>query len=112
MTLEERLALNQAVFRVANERMLAWPEERSRPPDEPLSIFCECSHEDCRRKLRVDRPTYEAVRTNSRHFLVAVGHDQPKVEHVVDQNELYAVVEKIEQVAPVLLGTDPRRAPR
>ncbi len=109
MTLEERLALNQAIFRVANERMMAWPERGSRPPDEPLSVFCECSHEGCRRKLTVERAEYEAVRCKPRRFLVAPGHDVPRIDRVVDKTGDCAVVEKKEDVAELVARCDPRR---
>jgi hypothetical protein len=108
MTLEERLALNQAIFRVANERMLAWPEQGSWPADEPLSVFCECSHEGCRKKLAVPRPQYEAVRTNARRFLVAPGHNLARIERVVTDGGDWIVVEKKDELAELVTRTDPR----
>jgi hypothetical protein len=108
----QRLALNQSIFRVANERMQALAEQRHLPPDEPLSVLCECSHEACRKRLTIDRASYEDVRSDSRRFLVAVGHDMPRVERVLRECSDYAVVETIDEVAGVVTATDPRRSAR
>ena len=38
---ERRLALNEAAFRVANERIRNWPERRSH--EAPARYYCECA---------------------------------------------------------------------
>jgi hypothetical protein len=72
--------------------------------------FCECSRTDCRAILRLSSDEYEAVRADSRRFAIAPGHEYAEVERVVDDQGRYAVVEKFEEVAPVVEATDPRRA--
>src|SRR5687768_2102655 len=69
---EERLAKNEALFRVANERMSRW-EERHEGEEAEL-YYCECANPDCREQLRLLGADYERVRSNSRQFFVAPGH--------------------------------------
>jgi hypothetical protein len=105
----ERLALNQALFRAANERMSAWWENRQSEPGEPVTYYCECSRTGCRERLSLRPDEYEAVRVDSsRHFVVALGHEYTEFEHVISQRPDYAVVEKFEEVAAVVEATDSR----
>ncbi len=110
MIFEERLALNQAIFRAANERIRAWADQPGDQDRESLSVFCECSHEACRKKIAVERDEYEAVRSNSLHFLVSPGHNVSKLERMVRECDRYAVVEKLGEVAALVTATDPRRS--
>lgn len=109
-TRKERLALNQALFRIANERISAWPERRATDPAALASYYCECSRTECRDGLSLTVEEYEAVRADSRRFAVAPGHEYTEVECVVDDHGRYAVVEKFKEVAPVVEATDPRRS--
>ena len=51
---------------------------------------------------------YETIRSSPVRFPVAPGHDVPNVEFVVEQNERYAVVEKMGKAAEVSVKLDPR----
>jgi hypothetical protein len=104
---ERRIALNEAAFRVANERREDWPERQE--AEEPLSYYCECANPDCRLMLEADRDVYERVRSDSRHFLIAPGHQVPDAETVIEETVDYAVIEKAPGVDPIVKGTDPRR---
>ena len=77
---KERLAQNEALFRVANERMADW--EESHAEDSAESYFCECADPDCREKVSLRRSEYESVRSNPRRFFIVVGHEIPDVETV------------------------------
>jgi hypothetical protein len=103
---EQRIALNESAFRIANERMQSW-EERHR--DGALEDYvCECADPDCRARVPLTGPEYEAVRSNPRHFVVVPGHDVPGVETVIAGNDRYSVVEKAPSVATLTERTDPR----
>ena len=104
---ERRIALNEAAFRVANERRGDWPERQD--TDEPLSYYCECANPDCRLTVEADRDLYERVRSDSRHFLIVPGHEVPDVETVLEVTDDYAVIEKAASVSTIVEGTDPRR---
>ena len=104
---EERLAENEAMFRTANERMSEWEERRINEAEE--LYYCECADDGCREKVSLRKPDYEQVRSNSRHFLVALGHEIPDVETVIEKREGWAVIEKNPEVTETVESLDPRR---
>ena len=105
---EERLALNEALFRAANERMAGWDERHTRSDD--ALYFCECADPDCRVKIALVKPDYERVRAHPRLFFVAPGHEMLEVEKVVERHEDWLIVEKPPEVDDVIDPLDPRRA--
>jgi hypothetical protein len=104
---EQRLALNEAAFRVANERMRDWPERQG--DEAPARFYCECAHADCREHVVLTERAYEQVRAHSDRFIVAPGHEILDVETVVERTDGYHVIEKTEGARVVTEATDPRR---
>jgi hypothetical protein len=103
---EERLAANEAMFRHANERMSVWEEQRI---NENVELYaCECADLDCHQKLGLTKAEYESVRANSRHFLVARGHEIPDVETVIEEHGDWVVIEKDAEVTETVEKLDPR----
>lgn len=105
---EERLALNEAMFREANERAKAW-EERHREVEVEL-YFCECADPNCPERVGLGKADYERVRSDSRHFVIAPGHELPDVETVIEQHDGWAIIEKAPEVSDIVEARDPRRA--
>ena len=90
-----------------NERMLTWAERQE--DEQPEAYYCECSDVACREQMPLSRDEYEAVRSDSRRFVVAVGHADSTVESVIFHTSRYDVVQKNEDVRPLVERTDPRR---
>ena len=103
---ERRLALNEAAFRVANERMRNWPERRSQ--EAPARYLCECSRMACHEQVLLRAGEYERVRADPHHFVIAPGHEIPDVETVLERTDRFAVIEKHPPVHPIVEATDPR----
>lgn len=103
----DRLALNEAAFRVANERMASWEERARSEAEEPF--YCECSDAGCKRKISLRTREYEAVRASSRRFFTVPGHEVTEIETVVERNDRYVVIEKHPDVTDLVRETDPRR---
>ncbi|MBA2516435.1 MAG: hypothetical protein H0V22_03835 [Solirubrobacterales bacterium] len=103
----ERLALNEAAFRVANERAREW-EERHQEMETELYL-CECGDLSCPERIPLSREAYESVRSDSRRFFCAPGHQITDVETVIERHEHYVVVEKDPEVARLVTETDPRQ---
>jgi hypothetical protein len=98
---------NEALFREVNERI----EDvgTTLPPDDaPMEFLCECDDPDCVEKVSATRAEYEAIRAVATHFVVLPGHEDPSVEHVVQQTESFLVVEKEGQAAHEAQEDDPR----
>ncbi len=107
---EERLANNEAMFRVANERMAGWEDQHA--ASEIELYFCECADPDCREKLALTKAQYERVRSHPRHFVVHDGHEIPDIETVVHRAEAWTIVEKPPEVADTIEPLDPRSPDR
>jgi hypothetical protein len=102
-----RLALNEAAFRVANERMRDWPERRASP--EPERFYCECGNSTCHDQLLLHLGEYERVRADPHHFVVVPGHEIPDVETVVERSDRFMVIEKDPETHSITEATDPRQ---
>jgi hypothetical protein len=108
---KRRRARNEALFREVNERIADLETNRGGyDPDDSLLIgfVCECPREDCSETLEVTRRQYEAVRDNSRRFLVLPAHEDGDIANVIEQHENYLVVEKTGEAAAVAEEQDLR----
>jgi hypothetical protein len=105
---EERLGLNEAVFRRVNERI----EDLVGTLDlktQVLDLVCECGDADCRERLTMTLAEYEEVRSDAHQFAVHPGHEYPDIESVVARMKNYDVVRKDSGVAEQIAEqTDPR----
>ena len=90
---EERVGRNEALFREVNEN-IAKLEEQLGIGYEPMPAICECSHADCTIQVEIAPEEYVRVRQHPARFIVAPGHEEPRVEHVVEQHRGYVIVEK------------------
>ena len=104
---EERVANNEAIFRAANERMAGWEERHAASATE--IYYCECADIECRDRVELGKADYERIRSNSRHFVIVPGHEVPDIETVIEENDGWSIIEKPDEVADIVEGTDPRR---
>jgi hypothetical protein len=98
---------NEALFREVNERI----EDVGTtllPDDQPMEFLCECDDPDCVEKVSATRAEYEAIRAVATQFVVLAGHEDPGVEHVVQQTDRFLVVEKEGEAAHEAHEDDPR----
>ena len=98
-----KAARNQALWREVNERIRLVAET-----SEHMEFVCECADLDCTQTLNLTMAEYERIRSSGVRFPVAIGHDFPEVENVVEENEGYVVVEKIGIAAEEAEKLDPR----
>src|SRR3954454_17217408 len=106
---DERKALNQDTFRMANERL----EENAREvvgvvPDALVPFLCECPRQSCTQVVLVTLEEYERVRSDGRLGIEAIAHDDGSVEWVVERNERFIVTDKFGEAGKVAEATDPR----
>ena len=103
-------ATNQTIFREMNE----WTEEGN---DARLGVgpridsyLCECSDRRCTDPIRLTRVEYESVRAEPLRFAIALNHENPEIDRLVEENERFATVEKFHGVpARIARDTYPRR---
>jgi hypothetical protein len=105
---EERIGLNEAVFREVNERIedLA---ETSDLKTQTLDLICECGDAGCVERISMTHGEYKELRSDAHQFAVHPGHEYPDVESVVARLKNYDVVRKDSGVAEQIAEqTDPR----
>jgi hypothetical protein len=104
----EQEAKNETVFREFNE----WT--RDGLDTQPFGIddayLCECSDRRCTDPIRLTRAEYDAVRSVSVRFAIALNHENPEIDSLVEENARFATVDKF-YGAPgrIARSSDPRR---
>jgi hypothetical protein len=91
---EERAGRNEALFREVNENIAKLDERLGVDESAPLPVICECARPDCTTQLEISRDEYAQVRRHPDWFIVAPGHEQTSLEHVVESHHDYVIVEK------------------
>lgn len=104
---KDRIAINEGLFRNANERTAQWDEVRDGPG--PALYLCECADPECRQRISLTREEYERVRSDSGNFAVVSGHVVSSTETIVEDNEGWQLIEKHDDVAEIVRAMDPRR---
>jgi hypothetical protein len=104
----ERVARNDAAFRLANEEIRAMATQWNM--DGPLPAICECADPSCTTVVRVTPRQYEAVRSDPRWFINAPGHqiNAHGWAYVISENDRFVVVEKIGEAGEIAEDLDPR----
>ena len=92
---EERIGLNEAVFREVNERIEELADTFNLK-EEVLDLICECGDPTCVRRISMSPAEYAELRSDPHTFAVHPGHETPDVERVVQKRNGYDVVEKDE----------------
>jgi hypothetical protein len=98
-----KAARNQALCREVNERIEAVAETAG-----DTEFLCECADLECTKTMSLSIAEYERIRSSPVRFPIALGHDVPEVEDVVEENERYVVVQKRGKAAEVSAKLDPR----
>lgn len=102
---QQRLALNEALFREVNERIREISDNFGQD-DGTYDFLCECSDPGCTQKVVLTRAEYEDVRSDPTRFVVAKGHVLPEIEAVVERAKDHAVVEKEGAAADIAIRLD------
>ena len=92
-----RVALNQSLFREANEAIEEKAEDVGFGGEIPF--LCECPAIDCMTVVPLRFAAYEHVRSSDRWFLVHPGHEERsgRWERVAEQHRAYLIVEKLDE---------------
>ena len=102
-----RIAQRQVLIREVNERVHEVAGDFG--VAEGFSILCECASSECQELIELTQTEYENLRRMPTRFAVLRGHDVPAVERVVQENDRFVTVEKIDGSRIAALSLDPRR---
>jgi hypothetical protein len=100
------MAKTESLFRDVNERIA---ESAQRFDSDDASFVCECGDPECTERVGAPLDAYEEVRADGTTFLLVPGHEDERVERVVEERRRYNVVRKVhETVAAWTRRLDPR----
>ena len=92
---EIRIARTESLFRNVNERIA---ESAQRTESEDAAFVCECADTDCTEKVEAPLGVYEDVRSDGTQFLLVPGHEDERVERVVEERPRYSIVRKVNDI--------------
>lgn len=103
----DKEARNQALCREVNERIEQIAEDFGAGGQDRL--ICECGNPECTKQIELAAAEYEHVRAHASRFVVALNHENPETESIVEQNDRFAVVESFAgEASRIAHETDPR----
>jgi hypothetical protein len=103
---DARLATNEALFREVNERIHEVGERlQVMPDDELLEFHCECGRPECDTLVSLTPSEYRHVRSDNDRFAVVPGHEDKKLERVMERTDRYFIVDKRPEAEPYV-GAD------
>jgi hypothetical protein len=107
---QERMARTEALFRDVNERIA---ESAERFDSENADFVCECGDQTCTERIPATLDEYERARTDGTRFLIRPGHEDRRLERIVERDgKRLAIVEKFQaRVAAIVRKLDPRTEP-
>ena len=106
---EAKMARTESAFREVNEA-IARTAERFDATE--ADFVCECADPDCAHRITAELDDYEDVLQDATHFLIAPGHDEPRIERIVEGNGEYDVVEKFgAKIREIVRSMNPRANP-
>jgi hypothetical protein len=99
---------NETRSRVVNESIQAATDVLG--DQAPTDVYvCECGDASCRDPINLSRVEYEAVRAQATWFAIAINHENPELDRVVEEHDGFTVVEKwLREAAGIARGSDPR----
>lgn len=101
-----RLATTEAIFRNVNEHIA---ESAQRFEADDAEFVCECDDRTCTHRVEASLSEYERVREDATRFLLVPGHENRRIERVVERSRRFNVVQKVEgTVAATVRRLDPR----
>ena len=108
----ERQARNEALAREVNERINAIDRAAAGSEHhDTFGVHCECGRNDgCHERVWMTLAEYERVREQDDRFALLPGHETDELEHVVERNDRYVVVDKVPAAEP-FVADDPRGRP-
>jgi hypothetical protein len=82
-------ARNHSTLREVNERVFVMTD-----PSLTAAFLCECGSVACTETIRPTLAEYERIRASPTSFVIALGHDLPEFENVVEVCDRYEVVQQ------------------
>ena len=104
-----RIARNDSIFRDVNEQINAKAKEHDTGEEQAVPFICECADDHCTTIVPLSLGEYDDVRTDSRQFLTAFGHERFEgLVEIVSSNHNHLVVRKSGRAGEIAEALDRR----
>jgi hypothetical protein len=105
----ERIARNDPIFRDVNEQINAKAKEHNTSEEQAVPFICECADDHCTTIIPLSLGEYDDVRTDSRQFFTAFGHERFEgLVAIVSTNHNHLVVRKSGRARDIAASLDSR----
>lgn len=84
---------NELRFRAANEAIQMASDEAGHRAMEVY--ICECSDADCTAPISLTRIEYEGIRAHGSWFAIVKDHENPEIDHVLEENDRFSTIAKL-----------------
>ena len=99
-------ARNEEIFRAINERIEEGAKQHG--VEQLLPFHCECATAACVETLGLPPGEYDRIASHPARFVVVPGHEDARVETVVESHSAYLVVEKTGEARAEIERDHPR----
>lgn len=93
---EQRVAENELLFRHVNEQIRTLDARLGVASPELQGFLCECGNPRCTERVELTVEEYQHAHADRARFVIVEGHEDPRVETVVERSERFSVVRKNE----------------
>jgi hypothetical protein len=101
----ERQARNEALMRTVNEQIAAADKRATgwAIAEEQFAFQCECGKVGgCDGRVLMTMSEYERARSQRDRFALVPGHENELIERVVERDDRYVIVDKLDEVEPLV----------
>lgn len=106
---DDRVSRNEAMYREVNRELERASEHSGDQPQDRFEVICECGEDGCSATLELTAREYDDSHSQRDRFVVAPGHQDERIEHVVERTERYLVVDKFGEAERVAEAEEARR---
>jgi hypothetical protein len=90
----DRVSRNEAMYRAVNREIEQATKGLGEGQHDRLEAICECGEDGCSATLDLTLREYDDAHRQRDRFVVAPGHEDEQIEHVVTRTERFLVVDK------------------
>jgi hypothetical protein len=91
---QQRMAQNELLFRHVNEQIQALDTRLGVTGGDLQRFLCECGDAQCTDRVELTVEEYERAHDEPATFAIVDGHQDPRVETVVERSDRFSVVRK------------------
>lgn len=105
----DRVAKNEAMYRAVNRELEEGAKEAGGSSNDQVEVLCECGEDGCKTTLALAIAEYDEAHGQRDRFVVAPGHEDAEIEHIVTRKAHYLVVDKFGEAETVAEAEERRQ---